>query len=130
MQRVNTAALVEGLKLEVSSNFPFLEGETFEEWISRANQLLNPSQRAMLAASIGTVQRKLVAERSAQKRAWIAAARLEFQPGRRQACFVCGGFEPADSDEVARVYRYEVARGFRDDVAHLSDLISPGGEAF
>ncbi len=94
MQRVNTAALVEGLKLEVSSNFPFLEGETFEEWISRANQLLNPSQRAMLAASIGTVQRKLVAERSAQKRAWIAAARLEFQPGRRQACFVCGGFEP------------------------------------
>ncbi len=37
---------------------------------------------------------------------------------------------PADSDEVARVYRYEVARGFRDDVAHLSDLISPGGEAF
>jgi hypothetical protein len=36
----------------------------------------------------------------------------------------------ADSDEVARVYRFEVARGFRDDVAHLSDLISPGGEAF
>ena len=36
----------------------------------------------------------------------------------------------ADSDEVARVYRYGVARGFRDDVAHLSDLISPGGEAF
>lgn len=28
----------------------------------------------------------------------------------------------ADSDEVARVYRYEVARGFRDDVAHLSDF--------
>ncbi|WFU41787.1 hypothetical protein QA640_04545 [Bradyrhizobium sp. CB82] len=38
--------------------------------------------------------------------------------------------QAADSDEVARVYRYEVARGFRDDVAHLSDLISPGGEAF
>jgi hypothetical protein len=36
----------------------------------------------------------------------------------------------ADSDEVARVYRFGVARGFRDDVAHLSDLISPGGEAF
>ena len=38
--------------------------------------------------------------------------------------------QPADSDEVARVYRFEVARGFRDDVAHLSDLMSPGGEAF
>ncbi|RXH42727.1 hypothetical protein XH94_00045 [Bradyrhizobium zhanjiangense] len=38
--------------------------------------------------------------------------------------------EAADSDEVARVYRFEVALGFRDDVAHLSDLISPGGEAF
>jgi hypothetical protein len=36
----------------------------------------------------------------------------------------------ADSDDVARVYRFEVARGFRDDVAHLSDLISPGDEAF
>ncbi|MFC7695367.1 hypothetical protein ACFQX9_01305, partial [Bradyrhizobium sp. GCM10028915] len=34
----------------------------------------------------------------------------------------------ADSDEVAQAYRYEVARGFRDDVAHLSDLISPSGE--
>ena len=36
----------------------------------------------------------------------------------------------ADSADLARVYRFEVARGFRDDVAHLSDLISPGGEAF
>ncbi|WP_194456374.1 hypothetical protein [Bradyrhizobium sp. CCBAU 53421] len=36
----------------------------------------------------------------------------------------------ADSDEVAQACRYEVARRFRDDVAHLSDLISPGGEAF
>ncbi|UWU82854.1 hypothetical protein N2605_25125 [Bradyrhizobium yuanmingense] len=33
-------------------------------------------------------------------------------------------------DEVARLYRYEAARRFRDDVAHLSDLISPSGEAF
>jgi len=36
----------------------------------------------------------------------------------------------ADSDEVARVYRYEAAHQFRDDVAHLSNLISPSGEAF
>ncbi len=35
----------------------------------------------------------------------------------------CVGRVCADSDEVARVYRYEVARRFRDDVAHLSDLI-------
>jgi len=49
----------------------------------------------------------------------------------REALFVPYPAEiGADSDEVARVYRYEVARGFRDDVAHLSDLISPGGEAF
>ncbi|WP_219683958.1 hypothetical protein [Bradyrhizobium canariense] len=41
-----------------------------------------------------------------------------------------GGLSLADSDEVAQAYRYEVARGFRDDVAHLSDLISPSGEAF
>jgi hypothetical protein len=27
-------------------------------------------------------------------------------------------------------YRFEVARGFRDDLAQLADLISPGGEAF
>ena len=36
----------------------------------------------------------------------------------------------ADSDDVARVCRFEVAQGFRDDLAHLSDLISPGGETF
>jgi hypothetical protein len=30
-QRVDKAAFVEGLKFEVSRNFPFLEGETFEE---------------------------------------------------------------------------------------------------
>lgn len=41
-----------------------------------------------------------------------------------------GEWTSADSDEVAQAYRYEVARGFRDDVAHLSDLISPSGEAF
>jgi hypothetical protein len=28
------------------------------------------------------------------------------------------------------VYRFEVAQGFRDDLAHLSDLTSPGIEAF
>jgi hypothetical protein len=36
----------------------------------------------------------------------------------------------ADSDDVARVYRFEVAQGFRDDLGHLSDLISLGAEAF
>jgi hypothetical protein len=36
----------------------------------------------------------------------------------------------ADSDDVARVYRFEVSQGFRDDLAHLSDLTLPGGEAF
>jgi hypothetical protein len=32
----------------------------------------------------------------------------------------------ADSDDLARVYRFDVARQFRDDLARLSDLISPG----
>lgn len=50
--------------------------------------------------------------------------------GPSQVPSVLYGDSLADSDEVAQAYRYEVARGFRDDVAHLSDLISPSGEAF
>jgi hypothetical protein len=40
---------------------------------------------------------------------------------RRRSC------RGADSDDVAGVYRFEVVQGFRDDLAHLSDLISPRG---
>ncbi|MGY4508990.1 transposase InsO family protein [Bradyrhizobium sp. USDA 3650] len=39
-------------------------------------------------------------------------------PGKPMQNGFCESFN-ADSDEVAQAYRYEVARGFRDDVAHF-----------
>jgi hypothetical protein len=92
MQRISRAAYVERLKDAVSESFTFTEGETFEEWVERA-QTLNPSQRAMLATRMGSTQRKLLGEYFARKRAWIAAARQGFEPRRREPCFVCGKFE-------------------------------------
>jgi hypothetical protein len=93
MQRISRTVYVERLKDAVSQSFAFVEGETFEEWVERATQTLNPSQRAMLAARMGSIQRKLLGEYFARKRAWIAAARQEFEPRRRAPCFVCGKFE-------------------------------------
>ena len=60
----------------------------------------------------------------------IARRRTAKVPGIRRRQRTTWWHQCADSDEVAQAYRYEVARGFRDDVAHLSDLISPSGEAF
>lgn len=94
MQRFTRAAFVEGLKKEVSGSFPFQAHETFEDWVARAQQIPNPSQRAMLAARMDVTKRRLLAQYSARKSAWIGAARLAFQPGPRKACFVCCGFRP------------------------------------
>ncbi|WP_024342652.1 HNH endonuclease [Bradyrhizobium japonicum] len=94
MQRVTRAAFVVALKKEVSGSFPFQADETFEDWVARAREIPNPSRRAMLAARMGVVKQRLVAQYSARKSAWIASARLTFQPGPRKACYVCGGFGP------------------------------------
>lgn len=105
--------------------------------------------------NLNAVARDAIAERHARpshggrrnnkvpNRAGLAEISLQllslytFQPRRISAPLlsdleriVTVAIQRADSDEVAQAYRYEVARGFRDDVAHLSDLISPSGEAF
>jgi hypothetical protein len=36
------------------------------------------------------------------------------------------GRQSADSDDLARVYRFDLAQDSEDDLAHHSDLISPG----
>lgn len=90
--RVDQKEFVEALKLDVAGRFPFLEGETLEDWISRGRAIPNKSIRATLAARLCIVQQELVARIAPQKRAWIASARLAFQPGPRRGCFVCGGF--------------------------------------
>jgi hypothetical protein len=67
MQRISRTIYVERLKEAVSGSFAFVEGETFEEWVERA-QTLNLSQRATLAARMGSTQRKLLGEYLARKR--------------------------------------------------------------
>ncbi len=94
MQRINPDEFIEGLKVEVSGSFPFRDGETLDDWVERAIQTLKPSQRAMLAARMGTVQDRFKAAYFSRKRAWIASARVQFEPSSRRACFVCGEFAP------------------------------------
>ncbi|MGY3387575.1 hypothetical protein ACVWW6_000166 [Bradyrhizobium sp. USDA 3311] len=93
-----------------------------------ANLVVDDSRSilSVLKAHTLAVERDMHAEPVEQDR------RQQLRPDEavRRAWKGAGGWLIADSDEVARVYRYEVARGFRDDVVHLSDLISPGDEAF
>src|ERR1700737_4273666 len=82
----------ERLRASVAERFPFEEGEDFEAWTARA-RLENIGKRALLAATITKISKEMRAEQGQRKRAWIAAARLEFEPGGRKACFVCGEFK-------------------------------------
>lgn len=77
----------------VEHSFPVQPGETLDEYANRVLASgLSPSQRAMLAVRINEVGRQIGAERRANKREWIAAARVAFDPGRREPCRVCGKY--------------------------------------
>jgi hypothetical protein len=81
----------ERLKSEVADWFPFREGEDFDAWCARVR--LEPvGRRALLAATMGAVSKKMDGERAQRKKAWIAAARIVFDPGKRKPCFICGRF--------------------------------------
>lgn len=94
MQRFTRTAFVEGLRKEVSGSFPFQTDETFEDWVARAQGIPNVSLRAMLAARMDVVRRRLIAQYSARKSAWIASARMGFEPAARKACYACNQFQP------------------------------------
>jgi hypothetical protein len=69
-----------------------IEGETFDQYAARARQEPSAGRRAIIAAVIVKVSDGLHRERSAKKRAWVSAARLEFTPSLRRECLVCGKF--------------------------------------
>jgi hypothetical protein len=75
-------------KSAVERSFPFFDDESFDDYIARARKLLL-GQRAMIAAIMNRTSRDLRRERQPEKTAWIAAARLSFDPGPRQPCDIC-----------------------------------------
>jgi hypothetical protein len=81
----------ERFKVAVADSQPVEPGETFDAYIARM-QRLPIGARAMLAATMASIGGEMRREHFQRKRAWIAAARLSFDPGRREACFVCGKF--------------------------------------
>lgn len=111
MQRISRPVFIARLRDGVSKSFPFFEGETLENWVERG-QTLNPSQRAMLAAQMGTIQRKLLGEYFARKRGWIATARRGFEPRRREPCLVCGKFEKITQAHHVVPLNDQFERGF------------------
>lgn len=85
--------LMERLAPEVADFFPVTKGETFAEYAARAvASELSTSQRAVIGGYVVTIEKEFHAKRQAEKEAWIAAARVKFRPGPRQACEVCGKY--------------------------------------
>lgn len=82
---------LERFKSAVADSHAFEPGEGLEAYLVRA-QSLPFGARALLAATMAQVGSEVRAARSQRKRAWIAAARLSFNPGRREPCAVCGKF--------------------------------------
>ncbi len=98
-----SADFMSRLALKVERFFPVQPGERFEAFVARARALADEKvsagrlrahlgKRAMIASAIHEVSREIETEAQARKTAWVAAARLGFQPGRRQPCAVCGRF--------------------------------------
>jgi hypothetical protein len=53
---------------------------------------LSVGQRAMIAVRVNEQLAARKVERQRQKSAWIATARLRFDPGSRRACEICGKY--------------------------------------
>jgi len=84
--------LWEAIKAEVAATFPPQPDETFIAWCARAREESH-NRRALLAAEIGLASNRLQRDRQRRKNAWIAAARLAFDPGARSRCACCGKYE-------------------------------------
>lgn len=54
---------------------------------------LSPDQRAMIAAYMVGVVRDQAQTQAGIRRAWIARARLTFDPGPRQPCAICARYQ-------------------------------------
>ncbi len=103
----------------VASVFPMKSRETFDAYCERTLDL-KPSQRAMLAARLVEVGREIAAEKRANKNAWIVAARIEFSPGRRTPCHVCGRFRDITHAHHVVPLAAQYDRGFkRPDHEHV-----------
>lgn len=76
---------------EVADYLPMAPGEAIDNYFDRVRQ--EPfNRRALIAAAVSKVDQRFEA-RVARRKVWIAAARLTFNPGARQACVVCGKYE-------------------------------------
>lgn len=81
------------MKRHAREILPVRDGESFDDYRARMTHALTPSQRAMLAAEACAEARKAYKSRVAQRRLWVAAARLGFDPGPRQPCAICAQYE-------------------------------------
>lgn len=82
------SVLMQRLADKVAHFFPVREGETLFEFTARG-RLEHKGRRALLAGHLAIVSRSLYLERQVEKKAWIAAARLAYDPGPRQSCVIC-----------------------------------------
>lgn len=77
----------------VAEFLPVVDGENLEQYTARVRLEPIYGRRALIGACLGVVSDQFRAERQLDKAVWIAAARVMFDPGHRQACAVCGKYE-------------------------------------
>jgi len=78
---------------EVAGLFPVRAGESLAQYAMRArNGGLTCGQRAMVAAYLWQASKSIRREHQSRKEAWIASARLAFEPSDRRPCEVCGKY--------------------------------------
>lgn len=108
------SALLRRLAPLVASRFPVIEGEGLEAYCDRVLSAgLNASQRAMIAADLYEAQKIEHAARRLDKEAWIATARMTFDPGERAPCCVCGRFGSIAQAHHVVPLATQYRRGFR-----------------
>jgi hypothetical protein len=100
-------------KLAVERSFPFQEDEIFDDYVMRARSLLH-GQRVMIAAIMSRTSRDLRRERQPHKNAWIAAARLSFDPGPRQPCYICAKFKRVAQAHHVTPLNWQFDRGMKN----------------
>jgi hypothetical protein len=117
----------ERLKCDVQSIFPFAEGESYQNWFVRAHQQ-HHGRRAVLAARMWAIDREMRGERASSKRAWIASARLLFEPRPREARFVCGKFKSITQAHHLVPLAKQFDRGL-ETASHAHEFLCPNHHA-
>lgn len=118
------AEFMRRLAPKVSDYLPVIEGETFDQYATRAAQEPVLGRRALIAAAVVELSKEYRREAQGRKNAWIAVARIQFSPTDRKECFVCGKFKSITQAHHVVPLAAQFDRGF-DEPDHEHVWLCP-----